>query len=247
MTFAADTYSAVVQLGGWFMTSPELNARGAELGLADRLLYFRGRAAVLGDPPPRLVTQVLGIFPAWVIDYTWENSAEVTPAQALEAYSRSCWDWGRNHLTGTPEAVRTARLAHRVVDAADGSALPLFAGWRAADRPYDTDGPAALAHALMLLRELRGGLHFAALRASGIGVTDAVVADPGGGRARLLRTAWPEEEADALVARAEKIPDLTERWQRAERLTEEAFDRAAAAALPESEFVELRERLVALG
>ncbi|MET8678593.1 hypothetical protein ABZW18_13665 [Streptomyces sp. NPDC004647] len=247
MTFAADTFSAVVQLGGRFMTSSEMTARGAELGLADRLLYFRGRAAVLGTPSPRLVAQVLGIFPGWIIDYTWENSEAVRPDQAVEAYSQGCWEWGHNHLTGTPEAVRTARLAHRVVDAADGSALPLFAGWRMAARPYDTDGPASLAHALMLLRELRGGLHFAALRANGIGVTEAVVADPGGGRARLLRTAWPEDEADALVARAGKIPDLTERWQRAERMTEEAFDRAAAAALPEGELIELRERLVALG
>ncbi|MGP3927576.1 SCO6745 family protein [Streptomyces sp. 8N616] len=247
MTFAADTFSAVVRLGGRFMTSPDMTARGAELGLADRLLYFRGRAGVLGTAPPVVVTQVLGIFPAWIIDYTWENSAGVTPEQAVTAYAQGCWDWGRNHLTGTPEAVRTARLAHRVVDAADGSALPLFTGWRAARRPYDTDGPAALAHALMLLRELRGGLHFGALRACGLGVTEAVVADPGGGRARLLRTAWPEDEADALVARAGKIPDLTERWRRAERLTEDAFDRAVAATLPEAELVELRERLVALG
>ncbi|KAF4409181.1 MULTISPECIES: hypothetical protein [Streptomyces] len=247
MTFAADTFSAVVRLGGRFMTSPELNARGAALGLAERLLYFRGRADVLGAPSPLLATEVLGIFPSWVVTYAYEQSAELTPAETVSAYSAGCWDWARNHLTGTPESVRAAQLAHRVVDGADASALPLFAGWRAAERPAPTDGPASLGHALMLLRELRGGLHFAALRACGLGVTEAVVADPGGGRARLLRTAWPEDAADALVERAGKIPDLAERWQRAERLTEESFELAVESALPPAERSELCERLVALG
>jgi len=50
-----------------------------------------------------------------------------------------------------------------------------------ADEPRRT---AELAFAVMLLRELRGGLHFAALRAYGVGVPDAVTVDPTGGRRR---------------------------------------------------------------
>jgi hypothetical protein len=48
----------------------------------------------------------------------------------------------------------------------------------------------------------RGGPHFAALRAVGLTVPEAVVADPEGGRDRLLRTAWAPDAADALIAAA---------------------------------------------
>ena len=54
----------------------------------------------------------------------------------------------------------------------------------------------------MLLRELRGGLHFAALRAHGLDIPVAVLADPSGGVGRLRRTGWRHEQVDALQARA---------------------------------------------
>ncbi|MGH3952179.1 MAG: helix-turn-helix domain-containing protein, partial [Pseudonocardiaceae bacterium] len=130
-----------------------------------------------------------------------------------------------------------------VVDAADISALPLAAGWRAQPRP--DDAPAHLAHALMLARELRGGLHFAALRACGLGITEAVVAEPGGGRGRLLRTGWRAADADSLIARAEARTELSDRWARAEQLTDSAFG-LAIGALDTTEAGHLVELLDAL-
>lgn len=223
------------------MTSPELAAHEQAVGLPPRTLYFRGRTAVLGDPPPGVVASVLGIFPEWLVEAALVRSLPAD--RAADAYLGACWDWARNHLADVPEAERFAKLAFTVVDAADASALPLFRGWRDAARPEDA--PAALGHALMVLRELRGGLHFAALRAVGLGVTQAVALDPGGGRGRLLRTGWRPEDAEALLASVADRPDLRERWRRAEQATDDRFD-DALAVLTDAERAEFADRLLAL-
>ena len=98
----------------------------------------------------------------------------------------------------------------------------------------------------MVFREFRGGVHFAALRAVGLTVPEAVVADPEGGRGRLLRTAWSEEAADALIAAAEAKGDLRERWRHAERLSDERVADLLAVTLTDAEREELRRCLDAL-
>ncbi|MEV1114141.1 hypothetical protein AB0I91_03680 [Actinosynnema sp. NPDC049800] len=234
------TREPLVEIAGSFMTSPELAAREEAAGLPPRTLYFRGRTAVLGNPSPGVVASVLGIFPEWLVE---KALVRAFPAdRAIEAYLGGCWDWSRNHLAGTPEPARFAELAFAVVDGAEASALPLFRGWREAARP--DDGPAALGHALMVLRELRGGLHFAALRAVGLDVTQAVALDPGGGRGRLLRTGWRPEDAEALLASVADRPDLAARWRRAEQLTDDRFD-DALAVLSDAERAEFADRLLA--
>lgn len=216
------TRQAIVTLGGAFMTSPQLRAEEARLGLPDRSLYFRGRSAVLGDPPAAVVTALFGIFPDWLIELVLDAVTPLVPAPAaIDAYTRACAAWGAEALGSADNADEAADLLYRIVDSADLSGLPLAAGWRVQQRPA---GPSQrLAHALMLARELRGGLHFAALRACGLSVPEATLADPHGGRPKLLRTGWRPEDVDALIERAAQRPDLQARWQRAERLTDEAF------------------------
>ncbi|MFD1152703.1 helix-turn-helix domain-containing protein, partial [Saccharothrix hoggarensis] len=151
------TREQVVSLGGRFMTSPELAAREHASGLPPRTLYFRGRTAVLGDPVPGVVASVIGIFPEWLVETAIVRGFPAD--RAIDAYLNACWDWSRNHLGAVAEPDRLADLGFAVVDGADPSGLPLFRGWRDAARP--DDGPARLGHVLMVLRELRGGLHFA--------------------------------------------------------------------------------------
>ena len=236
----------VVQtLGGKFMTSPELAEVEAEAGLPPRTLYVRGRSAVLGDVPPKVAAQLFGIFPHWLFELTLPAAAGVLDAPAsVRAYVESLARWSRIHLSGEGDSGRLADLLFRTVDAADASGLALFAGWQAAERP--TGNAERLGFALMLFRELRGGLHFAALRALGLSVPEAVVADPEGGRERLLRTAWSPEAADELVAAATAKPDLVDRWRHAERLTDERIGELLAATLTEPERAELEDRLAAL-
>jgi hypothetical protein len=236
----------VVQvLGGRFMTSPELAAVEAEVGLPPRSLYVRGRSAVLGDVPPKVAAELFGIFPHWLFDFVLPpaTAALAAPA-AVRAYAESSARWSRVTLSAVSEPGCLADLLFRVVDQADASGLALFAGWKHADRPEgDVE---RLGFALMVFRELRGGLHFAALRTVGLPVPEAVVADPEGGRERLLRTAWPEDAADELIASAERKPDLRDRWHRAESLTDDRVDELLASALPEAERGELVRRLVDL-
>ncbi|WP_326956229.1 SCO6745 family protein [Amycolatopsis sp. NBC_01286] len=242
----ANRIRPVVQvLGGRFMTSPELAAVEAEVGLPPRSLYVRGRSAVLGDVPPKVAAELFGIFPHWLFDFVLPPATAALDAPAaVRVYAESSARWSRVSLSAAPEPGRLAELLFRVVDTADASGLALFAGWKNASRP---EGDAErLGFALMVFRELRGGLHFAALRAVGLSVPEAVVADPEGGRERLLRTAWPAEAADELVASAARKPDLRERWHRAEALTDERVGELLTSALTEPERAEFGRRLAEL-
>lgn len=216
------TRDPIVTLGGAFMTSRQLAAEEARMCLPERSLYFRGRSAVLGDPPVAVVTSLFGLFPDWLVELVLDKVTPMVSAQrAIDGYTRGCAAWGASELAAVDAAAEAAELLYRIVDGADVTALALAAGWRAQQRP---ERPAErLAHALMLAREVRGGLHFAALRACGLSVPEAAVADPRGGRDRLLRTGWRPEDADELIARAEARPDLPARWRRAEELTDETF------------------------
>ncbi|MEV6908856.1 hypothetical protein [Amycolatopsis sp. NPDC051071] len=242
---AREIRGTVQVLGGRFMTSPELAEVEAEVGLAPKTLYLRGRSAVLGDPPPKVVAELFGIFPHWLFEFVLPPAtAALDAASAVRAYSRSSAKWARVNLSDAEEPGRLAELLFRLVDAADASGLALFAGWQRAARPEND--VERLAFALMVFREFRGGVHFAALRAVGLTVPEAVVADPEGGRGRLLRTAWSEEAAAELVARAEAKGELRQRWRQAEDLTDRRVAELLAVSLTEDERDELRRRLGAL-
>jgi len=66
---------------------------------------------------------------------------------------------------------------------------------------------------LMTYLPLRGGLHFAALRSHRLEIPLAVPANPGGGAARLRRTAW-EEVAIAQLQQRAGVAAPTRRPQR---------------------------------
>jgi len=190
VSFARSSRAVVVDVGGRFMTSPEMGEMGQSLHL---------------------------------------------PAAAA-AYERACHEWGRRHLGGVPDLARLAELAERLIDGADTSALPLASAW--IDRLRPDDRSARAAHVLNLLRELRGGLHFCALRSECLDVAVAVLADPGGGVPRLRRTAWQEPWIRDVEQRAAAVPDLAQRWARAEEATDSAFA-ACAGRLSEGERSEL--------
>jgi hypothetical protein len=222
----------LVDVGGRFMNGAEMAAAAEPLRIPGGGLYFRGRVGALGDVGPAVATATLAIFPPFAVHGLWQ--APIPTAAALAAYEGALAAWGRAYLG--PLDPRVAELAERVTDAADDTALILFAAWRARPRPPEPAVRAA--HALMLLRELRGGLHFAALRASGIDVPVAVLGDPRGGPERLLRTGWRPEDVETLQARAADVEDLAGRWLQASAATDAAFD-ACLAVLSDAERAEL--------
>lgn len=222
--------------GGAFMTGEEIAEIGRDLGLPPHGLYLRGRSAVLGDPPAALVAELFGIFPRWLLDVAL-TGATVGAGRAVAAYQEANARWARAHLAGFAGADRLSCFLRRLVEAADASAFALFAGWQRAEWPSGEVERAT--HGLAVFREFRGGLHFAALRAVGLTPAEGAVADPEGGRARLLRTAWQPEAADELIARANAVPNLHARWRQAEALTDARVGEHLSATLDAAELREL--------
>jgi hypothetical protein len=221
LDFARLTRASLVTTGGRFMTANQMDTAGSHFGLPGKVLYFRGRVGALGDVNAAVATAVLGIFPSVVVESVWQQTSTLPAAAAAAAYASACHQWGRDHFSGMNQLESVAELAEQIVDAADAGALALTAAWRAWPRPDDP--PARAAHAIAILRELRGGLHFCALRAEGLDIPVAVFADPQGGPERLRRTAWWPDAIDHLRRRASGMPDLVTRWQRAEAATDTAL------------------------
>lgn len=207
---AAAVKSAVGQWGFDWMADADLRARGkAELGLRGRPMYHLGRAGVLGDVPAEVVVAVEAFFPPEVVTRAWtEGRALVEPDVASRFYAAGCADIARRRFPDDDRTARAAELVEPVVDAADPTGLPLFAGWRLLPRP--DDAPGRLGVLLNVLREHRGAVHVAAVAAMGIPPLAAVMAGTyGEANARFFE--WPEPYPDPDPWRA--------RWDAAEDLT----------------------------
>jgi hypothetical protein len=232
----------LLTLGGTFMTAAEMKAESAPLGLPRGSLYFRGRVGVLGEVTKETAFGLLAIFPAYAVHGTWDGTAQLPAAEAVRRYRAALAAWARHHLAGQPHLDELAAAMFAVVDAAWTGTLPLVDAWRRVDRP--TDPAERAAHAAMLLRELRGGLHFAALAVHDVPVPMAVLADPLGGVPRLLRTGWRPELAEELAAQFR--PEHAERWRAAEDDTDRVFADRLRDALGDEEAGVLADRVAAV-
>jgi hypothetical protein len=158
-------------IGAAFYFQPDTIARGKELGLDGFRFYFLGRGGVLGDVDAAVVKSAFGYFETGLIDKVWTSAKErMPPRDAAAAYIECCHRFGRSkfgEIDGLDEYVSAATA---VIGAADGGALPLFVAIRT--MPVPDDAPAAAAHQAMVLRELRGSAHLAAV--ASVGLTTAV-------------------------------------------------------------------------
>ncbi|MEO3782639.1 hypothetical protein ABGB12_04870 [Actinocorallia sp. B10E7] len=228
----------IQQIGGAFMFSREAKEYAASIGTGEFYgPYTRGRGGVLGDVDADVVTAAFGFFPPHTIRKAWE-SLSTPPAEAAAAYARVCQDFGRRKLAAFEEAGRLARLLEKAADHGDVRGLPLFAGWRA--MPLPEDGPGQVLHLCHVLREYRAGLHFMAVKASGLTPLQAVLvagspAQDGPGQARFYGYPEPYEQI---------TDEIKERWRQAESITGELV-KPAFAALSEQEGDELVELLAA--
>ena len=226
--------------GDWgfaWMSDADLRARGkAELGLRGRPLYHLGRAGVLGDVPVEVVIAVEAFFPPDVVRRAWEEGrALVAPLDAARFYAAGCADIARRRFPDDERTARAVALVERVVDGADTTGLPLFAGTRLLERP--ADAPGRLGVLVNTMREHRGACHVAAVAAVGLDPLVAIMAGSyGEANARFFE--WPEPYPDGAPARA--------RWDAAEDLTAAAAARPydALDAAERAELVELASQLL---
>lgn len=232
MSIGATVNKHIQELGGGFMFSREARTYAAETGIDEFFgPYTRGRGGVLGEVDADVVTAAFGFFPGHSVRTAWE-SVSMPAEKAAQRYALVCQEFGRRKLGAFDDAARLAALMETVVAAADPAGAPLFAGWRAMPLPSD---PAAqvmqLAH---VLRELRGGLHLMAVRASGITPLQAVLVsgsplNDGPGQARWY--GWPEPFEEIT-------DDIRDRWQQAESVTD-ALIAPAFAVLTDTDAADL--------
>ncbi|WP_216903827.1 SCO6745 family protein [Nocardia alni] len=236
MSTAAAVKGPILKIGAGFMFSREAKAFGAAVGVPGFLgPYTRGRGGVLGDVDADVIVAAFGFFSPSTVRTAWE-SVNMPAEKAAAGYLGVCQDFGRRKLGEFEGAGRLAELMAPVVAAADPAGVALFAGWRAL--PQAGDDPARALQLIQVLRELRGGLHLIAVRASGLTPFEAVLT---GGSPR---NSGPDQAREFGWAEPfpEVTPELQRRWDAAEALTDELIA-PAFAVLTDDEGRELAELL----
>ncbi len=161
------TSPLVNEAGNRFYFDPDTLARGKELGLDGFRFYFLGRGGVLGDVEPAVVVAAFGYFAPGVVEVIWDSAKQImSPREAAREYLACATRFGTAHLDGVEGLDAFNDAAETIIDSADRSALPLFAGVAAEPLPDDAAGRAY--RNICTLRELRGGMHLLAVVATGV-------------------------------------------------------------------------------
>jgi hypothetical protein len=170
---ATSTATAVSTVGSHFMLDGNTYKRGAELGFQGLDFYIAGRGGVLGDVDADVVSAAFTFFEPGAVRTLWEQGRSVLPVgEAAREFAACCAAWADANLPDDLDATRLAALAGQVVAAARPACAAVFAGYRALPVP---EGPkAAAVHQMNALRELRLGLHGAAVIAAGLSPLQAL-------------------------------------------------------------------------
>jgi hypothetical protein len=232
---AAASKPVVLALGEAYGRCPTTLRRARLLGISGWAFYITGRAGALGDVRAETVAAALGFIAPDAVADGWDAAARtVRPTEVAAASLAECCRWGEDQLAALPRVDRLATLLERTVAAADASAMPLFAAWRAV--PSEPGSPGARAAAgLRLLREHFTGAHLVAVRAGGMTPLEAVLAGPEGESGAMAcgwpppyppvgplvrRRLWAEAVTDRLVAPAFAVLGPADGAELVELLTE---------------------------
>ncbi len=183
--------------------------------------YFAGRGGMLGEVTPDVVTSAMGWFSPDAVAAMYAEGAGVAGARgAAERMAEAHAMWGDKYYAGVGGLDEKVAVIEEAVTGLEGSAIPLFVGWRQAPK---SDTPAGRAAQLMqMLREWRGGLHLVATTAVGLSPLEAILTNEGEGQAKFF--GWSEPFADVSAIRA--------KHGEAEAMTDRLCAAALAEALP---------------
>lgn len=235
---AESTASVVSTLPSHFMLDPATYVAGAELGFEGMDFYTAGRGGALGEVDGAVVAASFVFFePATVIE-GWDRARTVmSPTEAAGHFIAAGHRWAEAHLTDEADLERLAHLLGTVLSGANPAGAPLFAAWRAHAEPGPGSPRALVLHRLNVLRELRGGLHGAAVLAHGLSPHLAVsIRQP----FMLGIFGWGDPHPDV-----EAVGGETGEWAAAEAATDRALA-SAYAGLDDAERAELDELLTTL-
>jgi hypothetical protein len=141
--------------------------RGAELGFQGFDFYAAGRGGVLGDVDADVVAAAFAFFEPTYVRSQWDLGRGVmAPAEAAAEWAACCAGWATAHVPDEVDCASLAPLLDAVVAGARPACAAVFSGWRAL--PVPTDPKQHVVHQMNALRELRHGLHAAAVVAAGL-------------------------------------------------------------------------------
>ena len=206
------TACPIIKDTGWaFYFAPATMARGTELGLDPVQFYAMGRAGVLGDVEPAVVSSAFGYFNPSLVANLWNaGKAVVSPRVAGAAFMECCIAHGREKLAGVEGLDAFVAAGEKVLAATEVEAFALFAATNA--EPAATDLPGRAMQLVTVLREYRGSAHLAAVRAVGLTSKQAhFVTRP----ADAAQFGWGpddapvvDDEVRAAMVEAERLTDL---------------------------------------
>jgi hypothetical protein len=220
---AASVNGAVRDLDGAWSACPTTLRRARLLEVPGWAFYVAGRGGVLGDDVrPDTVAAAIGLIAPDAVRAGWEAARKVGPAEVAASRLAECARWGEAHLGLLAEVDRLVALAERVVIAADGIGMPLFAACRAA--PVPVGGPGARAAVLAhLLYEHRAGAFLIGIRACRLTPAEALIAGPEGAEEAIAFGWQPPFPARAALMR---------RYIYAEALADRVAGQAYAGLVP---------------
>ena len=216
--------------------SPDVAGWASGWGWANPFaFYFAGRGGMLGDVGPDVVTSALGWFAPSAVHTMYAEGTEVAGATGAAARMAEAHGmWGEKHYGAVVGVDEIVAVTEEMVDGLEGSALPLFVGWRNATR---ADSPAGRAAQLMqILREWRGGNHLVATTAVGLSPLEAILTNEGPGQAKFF--GWQEPFPDFAA--------MKERHLEAEEITDRLCATALAGALDPARFSDFEAGVTAL-
>lgn len=171
--------------------------------------YFAGRGGVLGNVDAGVVIAAFGWWNPGYVRLMWDRGLAVATAkEGARRYAEACAAWADDHLA-FDHADRLSELAQQVVDSAEESGLPLFAGWRA--QPRVDGGVARMLQLVHVLREWRGAVHLVATTAAGLGPLEAILTNEGPQQARFFGWRGDLPDCDHLRDRHVRAEEITNR------------------------------------
>jgi hypothetical protein len=195
---------------------------------------------MLGDVTPDVVTAAMGWFAPSTIAAMYTEGAGVAGAHgAAQRMAEAHTKWGDKYYPQIGDLNEAVAVCEDLVIGLEGSALPLFAGWRQA--PPSSTAAGRAAQLMQMLREWRGGLHLVATTAVGLSPLEAILTNEGEGQAKFFGWSTPFPDVTAIKTKHDEAEAMTDRLcaaalaqaLRADKLP--AFEGAVAsfrAALP---------------
>ncbi len=198
-------------IGTAIYLSPDVFGWAAEWGWSNPFaFYFAGRGGMLGDVGADVVTSAFGWFEPKAVQAMYTEGIGVAGApEAASRMAEAHSKWGQKHYGDVEGLDDIVAVTEELVDGLEGSAIPIFVGWRAARRCETSAGRAA--QLMQILREWRGGLHLVATTAVGLNPLEAILTNEGPGQAKFFGWSEPFPDCAAIKAKHDEAEEMTDR------------------------------------